>query len=348
MRGAPPPQFDEAAAASDVVVLPSSSEDSPTPAPRLAPAQVAQWTLKDVENHIFFVVWVCGIPVHLRYIVHLLEHSAVNAGGGRDQSPHFGSTKESLTAMAQADVLAPVCRRAAELRQVLFRWPITVTLSGLQSRESFSEVVPLGVLSQVPKHEDDGIRHVEGGECQEDCGSFKLTAPVFSSASCSIIQAGAVTPAERFANVAALALCSPAERGSVSPTSAPSATWCGQAYWTALTQAQQWIAEWPSFSSSSLGHTNSLGGTDATSASSWPPLLPACTLSASRRKHLRGGGAPITDSVVVVDADEGETRESAGGAGSTSSTADDIVPNSKVQLREEAEVVVIDSDEDIL
>ncbi|CAC9455461.1 hypothetical protein LINJ_09_1371 [Leishmania infantum JPCM5] len=350
MLSTSPPQFDSAAAASDVVILPSSpDDDSPMSTQGLTPERVAQWTLKDVENHIFFMVWVCGIPVHVRYIVHVLEHSAVIARRGGEQIPHGGSTRESLTAVAQADVLAPVCRRAAELRQVVSRWPIMATLPDLQNHESFSELVSLGVLSEEPEHEGGAIRPAEGGERWIHCGSAKATASSStSSLSCSTVHAGAVTPAEGFANVAALALRSPAERDGTSLSSEPSATWCAQAYWTAWAQAQQWIAGWPTFCSDAVRNTGSLSGIDAAAASAWPHLRPACALTAPGRRRLRGGDAPITSGVVVVDADEGDARGSTRGAGPTFSAANDAVRNSKAQRREAAEVVVIDSDDDDL
>ncbi|KAG5506672.1 hypothetical protein JIQ42_06925 [Leishmania sp. Namibia] len=340
-----PPRL-AAAAAGDAVVLPSSpDDDSPPTMIRLTPTQVAKWTLKDVENHIFFVVWVCGIPVHVQYIVHLLEHSTVSAGRGREQTPHVRSTRESLIAMAQADVLEPVCRRAAGLRDVLSRWPITATLPHPGSHEP-SELVSLGVLTVAPEHEGRAIRPAECGECDEDGGSVKATVSSFSS--CFTIQAGAVTPAERFVNVAALALCSPAEREGASLSSKPSATWCAQAYWTAVDQAQQWIAEWPSPSSGAVRDTDSLGGTGAMPDSAWPHLQPAWAWTSPRGKRLRGCDAPDTDDVVVVDADEGEPRHNAGGAGLTSRAASDALHRSKASRREMAEVVVIDSDEDDL
>ncbi|KAG5486117.1 hypothetical protein LSCM4_06825 [Leishmania orientalis] len=340
-----PPRL-AAAAAGDAVVLPSSPDDDSHPSMiRLTPTQVAKWTLKDVENHIFFVVWVCGIPVHVQYIVHLLEHSTVSTGRGREQTPHARSTRESLIAMAQADVLEPVCRRAAGLRHVLSRWPITATLPDPRSHEP-SELVSLGVLSVAPEHEGCEIRPTERGECDEDGGSVKATAS--SSSSCFAIQAGAVTPAERFVNVAALALCSPAERECASLSSKPSATWCAQAYWTAVDQAQQWIAGWPSSSSGAARDTDSLGGTGAMPDSAWPHLQPECAWTSSRGKRPRGCDAPDTDDVVVVDEDEGEPRHNAGGAGLTSRAASDALHRSKASRCEMAEVVVIDSDEDDL
>ncbi|CBZ24288.1 hypothetical protein LMXM_09_1315 [Leishmania mexicana MHOM/GT/2001/U1103] len=350
MRNSLPPQFDAAAAASDVVILPSPPDEaSPVLMQGLTPERVAQWTVKDVESHIFFMVWVCGIPVHVRYIVHILEHSTVIARGGGEQIPHGGSTRESLTAVAQADVLAPVCRRAAALRQVVSRWPIMATLHGLRNHESFSELVSLGVLSDEPEHEGDAIRPAEGGQRWVHCGSIGSTA--FSSTSslpCTLLHAGAVTPAENFVNVAALALRSPAEREGTSLSSEPSATWCAQAYWTAVAQAQQWITRWPTLSSDAVRNTDSLGGIDAAAASAWPHLRPACTSTAPGRRRLRGGDAPITSGVVVVDADEGDARGSTSGAGPTSSAANDAVRHSKAQRREAAEVVVIDSDDDDL
>ncbi|KAG5484673.1 hypothetical protein CUR178_07264 [Leishmania enriettii] len=337
-----------AAAAGDAVVLSSSpDDDSPPSMIRLTPTQVAKWTLKDVENHIFFVVWVCGIPVHVQYIVHLLEHSTVSAGRGREQAPHARSTSESLIAMAQADVLEPVCRRAAGLRHVLSRWPITATLPDPRSHEP-SELVSLGVLSVAPENEGCEIRPAECGECNEDGGSVNATAS--SSSSCFTILAGAVTPAKRFVNVAALALCSPAEREGASLSSKPSATWCAQAYWTAVDQAQQWIALWPSSFSGAARDTNSLGRTGAMPGSAWPHLQPACAWTSPRGKRLCGCDAPDTDDVIVVDEDEdeGERRHNAGGASRTCRASSDALHRSKGLRRERAEVVVIDSDEDDL
>ncbi|GET86391.1 hypothetical protein LtaPh_0913551 [Leishmania tarentolae] len=343
------PRFGAAAAASDVVVLPSSPEEySPLPTRRLTPERVARWALKDIEDHIFFMVWVCGVPVHVRYIVHILAHSAVAAGQGREPIPHGGSTKESLTTVAQAGVLAPVCRRAAELCQAISRWPTMATLRDLPNK-SLSELVTLGVLRDEPKNEDGGIRLAEGAERRFDGGSVGAAAPFHSSSpSCSTIRAGAVTPAERFENVTALALCTPAERDGTSRSFAPSATWCARAYWTAFSQAQQWIAGWPTLFSGAMRHPDSLGGTDAASASAWLLLRPACTPNTPGRRRLRGGDVSITEDVAVVDADEGDSQGSAGGVDTTSVAAKDVARNSKAQRREEAEVIVIDSDDDDL
>ncbi|KAG8348682.1 hypothetical protein ERJ75_001670100 [Trypanosoma vivax] len=39
--------------------------------------KVSRWSLPDVRQHIFLLVWVCSVPVHLRYVVQLLRASAV-------------------------------------------------------------------------------------------------------------------------------------------------------------------------------------------------------------------------------------------------------------------------------
>ncbi|KAH9586220.1 hypothetical protein LSM04_001012 [Trypanosoma melophagium] len=41
-------------------------------------SKVAGWLVPDVRRHLFLLVWVCGIPVHIRYVVHLLRISAVS------------------------------------------------------------------------------------------------------------------------------------------------------------------------------------------------------------------------------------------------------------------------------
>ncbi|KAG5485563.1 hypothetical protein LSCM1_07652 [Leishmania martiniquensis] len=347
MVRASPARPDSVAAVSDAAALPSSPEGIPTLGHCLTPQQVAQWTLQDVGRHIFFIVWVCGIPVHLQYILHVLEHSAASAGRRSEQTSHGRPTRESLIAVAQAGVFEPVCRRAAELRHALSRWPTTATLPTPGGRQS-SELVALGVLSEAPEHEGSGVRSADCGECDGDGGNVKATASSTLYSSSCTIRAGAVTPAERFANVEALALCSPVEREGRSRFSAPSATWCAQAYWTALDQAQQWIARWPLLPNGSVRVTDSPGGTGAMGTSAWLQLQPACALTVARRKRLRGCGTPVTDDVVVVDADEEKVQNSAGGAGATSDTADGAVHHAKSPRREAAEVVVVDSDDDYL
>ncbi|KEG13607.1 hypothetical protein DQ04_00901090 [Trypanosoma grayi] len=39
--------------------------------------KVAGWLLPDVRRHLFLLAWVCGVPLHVRYVVHLLRMTAV-------------------------------------------------------------------------------------------------------------------------------------------------------------------------------------------------------------------------------------------------------------------------------
>ncbi|KAG5510617.1 hypothetical protein JKF63_06915 [Porcisia hertigi] len=341
------PRSEAGEATNNVVVLSHSlDEDCPTAAQHLTPKQVAQWTLKDVATHVFFMVWVCGIPVHVQYIVPLLEHSGVIPRRGKEQLSQGGSARESLTAVAQADVLAPVCRRAAELSRAFSQWPNTGTPPLQFNHQLFSELVPLGVVRKTGEHGGGDIRPVEGGERLGDYDTHKaMTAPFPSY---STVQAGAVTPVENFANVTAVALCSPAERDGASMSSAPSATWCAQAYWTAFSQAQQWIAAWPSASHSAGSSTCSYGAAGCTSASAATHLQPARKSAFPNRKGPRCRDAHAADQVVVVDADEETSWGTLRGAGAASRATEDNARALKVQRCEAAEVVVIDSDEDDL
>ncbi|CCD15899.1 unnamed protein product [Trypanosoma congolense IL3000] len=38
--------------------------------------KVSGWLASDIRRHIFILVWVCGVPVHVRYIIQLLRMSA--------------------------------------------------------------------------------------------------------------------------------------------------------------------------------------------------------------------------------------------------------------------------------
>lgn len=57
--------------------------------------KVAGWLMPDVRRHLFLLVWVCGVPVHVRYVLHLLGMSAAAleiAGGeglGTCDTQHF-------------------------------------------------------------------------------------------------------------------------------------------------------------------------------------------------------------------------------------------------------------------
>ncbi|RNF26077.1 uncharacterized protein Tco025E_01706 [Trypanosoma conorhini] len=39
--------------------------------------KVAGWLLPDVRRHLFLLLWICGVPIHVRYVAHLLRISAV-------------------------------------------------------------------------------------------------------------------------------------------------------------------------------------------------------------------------------------------------------------------------------
>lgn len=40
--------------------------------------KVAGWLVPDVCRYLFLLVWVCGVPIHVRYVVHLLRMSAAS------------------------------------------------------------------------------------------------------------------------------------------------------------------------------------------------------------------------------------------------------------------------------
>jgi hypothetical protein len=244
------------------------------------PATVSRWTLDDVQHHIFFLVWVCGIPVHVRYVAHLLQHSAVGMSG---------------VATAQKSVLAPVYQRGCSVNAKLRTWPATRALAPLSTPLSF--LVPLGVA--------------EAG-----C----------TATSAAHVRAVAVEPADDFTNVAALALYAVAEGnmascGTASPIPLSSRvtpvgavavepTWCSRAYWTAVSQARQWVDR---FSQTSM--------TDATSAGVGHPTVfsPACTLvppvpprsaqAPPRRRRTRDHTTPVPAETVIVDAEEDDEGE---------------------------------------
>ncbi|ESL10290.1 hypothetical protein TRSC58_01980 [Trypanosoma rangeli SC58] len=39
--------------------------------------KVAGWLVPDVRRHLFLLLWICGVPIHVQYVVHLLRMSAV-------------------------------------------------------------------------------------------------------------------------------------------------------------------------------------------------------------------------------------------------------------------------------
>lgn len=47
------------------------------PSPSSALDRFTTWLVPEVEQHVFCLVWVCGVPVHYRYVMELLRHTAV-------------------------------------------------------------------------------------------------------------------------------------------------------------------------------------------------------------------------------------------------------------------------------
>ncbi|KAK7197371.1 hypothetical protein NESM_000684500 [Novymonas esmeraldas] len=282
------------------------------PHERLAPCRVSRWSLAEVQDHIFFAVWVCGVPVHVRYVAHILAHSAVATAVDL-------SDTVSLVALAQHAVLAPVHRRAQQLRNTLASWPAAAA-------EALSEVVLLGVRDSAEV------------EAATPAGPSPPPPPAPRT---TVVRAGVVVPDECFANVTAVALCAPAERETATEA-------CARAYWTAAAQAQRWIAGWPSRADGPESV-----GIWCTEASAAAPLRPAATTAAPGRQHQRGGGGgvPVADEVVVVvvDADEATQRHgSSGGAHRVSASCGDAPAAKARRLEAAADVVVfvVDSDED--
>ncbi|ORC84325.1 uncharacterized protein TM35_000461440 [Trypanosoma theileri] len=51
--------------------------------------KVAGWLVPDVRRHLFLLVWVCGIPIHIRYVIHLLRISAVSLDMTTTEETHL-------------------------------------------------------------------------------------------------------------------------------------------------------------------------------------------------------------------------------------------------------------------
>lgn len=300
------------------------------------PAAVAHWTLTDVQQHVFFMAWVCGFPVHARYVAQLLQRSVVGVS-------HSASTRADWIDVAQRDVLMPVYERGTRVNAAVCRWPASEAFAPTPSSLSF--LVPLGIAEGVAaaptitQGEDeasklgtfngtgeiratakpDNANNVvtDGAERQED----RRGALPSSSSSSSAIQAVAVVPDALFTNVTALALYSAVEadtaqngsiessylpKSSAASTALPrapvNAAWCSRAYWTAVSHAKQWI--------------ELLSWTSSAPVPSFPPrtLQPAPTAEPAsglrERKRRRSGGVPpATEAFVVVDAEEDDGGE---------------------------------------
>ncbi|EKF30631.1 hypothetical protein MOQ_005555 [Trypanosoma cruzi marinkellei] len=76
---------------------------------------VAGWLVPDVRRHLFLLVWIFGVPIHLQYVVHLIRMSAVSLeiGAGVTMT---GTGKEwtSHSVMEARD--SPFCPDEASLR----------------------------------------------------------------------------------------------------------------------------------------------------------------------------------------------------------------------------------------
>ncbi|RNF18171.1 hypothetical protein TcG_05174 [Trypanosoma cruzi] len=81
--------------------------------------KVAGWLVPDVRRHLFLLVWIFGVPIHLQYVVHLIRMSAVSLEIGTGVTM-TGSEKEQAahTAMEAGD--SPFCPDEASLRDAAF------------------------------------------------------------------------------------------------------------------------------------------------------------------------------------------------------------------------------------
>ncbi|KPA77700.1 hypothetical protein ABB37_07028 [Leptomonas pyrrhocoris] len=299
--------------------------------PRRPP--LSRWTVDDVQQHVFFVVWVCGIPVHVRYIAELLQHSTVGKS-------HAGAASSPMNyaAIAQQVILAPVCERGRRVGTTLCAWPTTGAFAPLSTALSF--LVPLGIAEATStaarasaEDEDEEETPTENTDRRRSAATTPNVQPettvtrevrcTEASGGASVVRAVAVEPDEHFANVMALALYSPADRrvalrAAPASTAAPShlsepvdPAWCSRAYWTAVRQGQQWADR---FAASDVAEDDTDGGGEKSPANHAAP--PSCTLvppvpaSSSvraERRRRRGDASPAPAPVetVIIDAEEG-------------------------------------------
>lgn len=331
------------AADGDAVRLTSSSalrENTPRPLLDAPRAAVFDWTVEDVQQHVFLLVWVCGVPVHVRYVTQLLQHSAMG------RSAPDGASPAAYIAAAQRDVMRTVYERGRKVDAGLCAWPTTQALAPRPPTLSF--LVPLGVAEVAPadveaktgarttkdSEEDDkkvcsrGPRtasRTEEGAAEAPLrtsvvrteGAGSLSAPPASA-----VQAVAVAPDAAFSNVTALALYAPAEgeasRGTATSPQPPSSlpfpapvdpAWCSRAYWTAVSQAKQWADRFLESDTAQGAAPHRQAGpalppSTLTPASS-APVQAAEELQPERKRQRGNGGAtPARVETVIVDAED--------------------------------------------
>ncbi|KPI85666.1 hypothetical protein ABL78_5287 [Leptomonas seymouri] len=360
----------------DGTVMPLTSstllqESTPSKAFSLHRTPLPRWTAEDIRQHVFFLLWVCGIPVHVRYVAHLLQHSAVGQShAGAAASP------ASYPAMAQRDVLAQVHQRGGDVNSALRAWPSTSAFAPVSPLLSF--IVPLGIAEATTaaaaaaaeatqKERAEGVK--EAKSSAESCRSGAMTPKpqqvatasgethdvdeltAASSPSACTVQAVAVEPEEGFANVMALALYSPAEGanrqvGSVDPS------WCSRAYWTAASQSQNWIA---CFSKSGIAEEGEEEVLRNGAASAAPPLrtlvpsAPASSNANTKRKRRQADASPAPVETVIVDAEDEVMQPNTAGvaaAASGPSAPSKIITATFKSAKAEVAVIVIDSDDE--
>lgn len=350
------------AADGDAVRLTSSSalrENTPRPlfdAPRAA---VSGWTVEDVQQHVFLLVWVCGVPVHVRYVTQLLQHSAM----GRSASD--GASPAAYIAAAQRDVMRTVYERGRKVDAGLCAWPTTQALAPRPPTLSF--LVPLGVAEVAPADVEakTGARTTKDGE-EEDkkaCSRGSRTASrtegagSLSAPPASAVQAVAVAPDAAFSNVTALALYAPAEgeasRGTATSPQPPSSlpfpvpvdpAWCSRAYWTAVSQAKQWADRFLESDTAQGAAPHRQAGpalppSTLTPASSAPVQAAEEPQPERKRQRGNGGATPARVETVIVDAEDDVVEDvkagkSHAGAAVSSTTKADTA------------IIIIDSDDE--
>lgn len=341
-----------------VVHLSSSSARSSSVAlstQRVHRAPVSCRTAEDVRQHIFYVVWVCGMPVHVRYVAQLLQRGAVASSA---------AATVDFTAMAQHAVFRPVYERGSCVQAALAAWPGTVDPPLLSSASS--TLVPLGV-EDVPhtapmscasgsttisfgtrcatgernKGADDNKD--EGGEAPAAAAAAAALQHDPSSPSGAAVRPVAVVPAPHFSNVVALALYSPSEGHTTSISRSKGSLvdpdWCARAYWTAARHAQQWLAH----------HT--LG--DAAESRVREPrsnallrctLVPASSPARKERRGTQSHDAAAAAAAVVIDADDDAIEVQEGGVARVAVPA--VTRRRARSAVADDEVIVIDSDDD--